>query len=48
MVIKNIPLNHNSSKDAAIYLRSWAKLMEDEIIEEMALPDFTSKYLVKA
>ena len=45
---KNATLNHNSSKDAAIYLRSWAKLMEDEIIEEMAVPDFTSKYLVKA
>ena len=52
-ILKKLPvdsrqLNHNSSKDAATYLRAWAKLMEDEIIEEMSLPSFQTKDLVNA
>ena len=52
-ILKKLPtshlyLNHNSSKDAALYLRCWASLMEDEIIENMKLPDMSAQILVKA
>lgn len=52
-VLKKLPtsatqLNHNSSKDAALYMKCWASLMEDEILEEMKLPDFNAIILVHA
>jgi hypothetical protein len=52
-ILKKLPtivkqLNHNSSKDAALYMRCWAKLMEEEIIENMELPDWNAHILVKA
>ena len=34
-------LRHNVKTDVAVYLRTWADLLENELIDQIKLPDFT-------
>ncbi|MET4106134.1 hypothetical protein [Hymenobacter sp. UYP22] len=41
-------LRHNQRDDVVLYLRTWASLLEAELIDKLPLPDFTPARLVEA
>ncbi len=36
-------LRHNFRDDVVLYLSTWAQLLEDQLLSEITLPDFTTK-----
>lgn len=41
-------LRHNQRDDVVLYLRTWAALLEAELIDRLPLPDFAPALLVEA
>lgn len=40
---KNNRLHHNRKEDVVVYLKSWANLLEEKLIETIKLPTFENK-----